>query len=183
MTLAWAYSELKKPEQSFASAIAALGLAKATGDPEIEGGIENSMMLGFRKQHRPEEAIFFGLHAVNSYRADSQEHLRYAKGSSRLDSRNRESGAYRMLAELLVETGRLGQAEQILDLLKEQELKDLVAGAAPGATANIEPLKLSPAQHGCRKRVARSRKESARHRRVEPRVRAIRGEGVAHRGR
>ena len=47
---------------------------------------------------------------------------------------------------MLVEAGRLGQAEQILDLLKEQELKDLVAGAAPGTSANIEPLKLSPAQ-------------------------------------
>ena len=51
-----------------------------------------------------------------------------------------------MLAELLVEAGRLGQAEQILDLLKEQELKDLVPGAAPGASSAIEPFKLSPAQ-------------------------------------
>jgi CHAT domain-containing protein/predicted negative regulator of RcsB-dependent stress response len=145
MTLAWAYSELKKPEQSFASAIAALGLAKATGDPEIEGGIENSMMLGFRKQHRPEEAIFFGLLAVNSYEqirkniSGMQKEVQAGFAQSR-------SGAYRMLAELLVEAGRLGQAEKILDLLKEQEFKDLVAGAAPGATANIEPLKLSPAQ-------------------------------------
>ena len=145
MTLAWAYSELKKPEQSFASAVAALGLAKATGDPEIEGGIENSMMLGFRKQHRPEEAIFFGLLAVNSYEqirkniSGMQKEVQAGFAQSR-------SGAYRMLAELLVEAGRLGQAEKILDLLKEQEFKDLVAGAAPGATANIEPLKLSPAQ-------------------------------------
>ena len=67
MTIAWAYSLMKQPEQSFASAMAALGLVKATGDPEIEGAIETSMMLGFRKQHRPEEAIFFGLEAVNSY--------------------------------------------------------------------------------------------------------------------
>ncbi len=56
------------------------------------------------------------------------------------------SGAYRMLAELLVETGRLGQAEQILDLLKEQELEDVVTTAEPGSSAAIEPLKLSPAQ-------------------------------------
>ena len=40
----------------------------------------------------------------------------------------------------------LGQAEQILDLLKEQELQDVVATAAPTASAGIEPLKLSPAQ-------------------------------------
>ena len=145
MTLGWAYSELKDPEKSFASAIAALGLVKATGDPEIEGGIERSMMLGFRNQHEPEEAIFFGLEAVNSYQL-------IRKNISGLDKElqagfaQSKSAAYRTLAELLVESGRLGQAEQILDLLKEQELKDIVAGAAPGEAANIEPLKLSPAQ-------------------------------------
>jgi CHAT domain-containing protein len=145
MTIAWAYSEMNEPEQSFASAIAALGLAKATSDPEIEASIENSIMLGFRKQHRPEEAILFGLDAVNSY-----EQIR--KNISGLDKEvqsgfvQSKSGVYRMLAELLVETGRLGQAEQILDLLKEQELKDLVAGANANAGAAFGPLALSPAQ-------------------------------------
>ncbi|MGD0347837.1 MAG: tetratricopeptide repeat protein [Terracidiphilus sp.] len=145
MTIAWAYSEMKEPEQSFASAIAALGLAKATADPEIEASIENSMMLGFRKQHRPEEAIFFGLDAVNSYQ-------QIRKNISGLDKElqsgfvQSKSGVYRMLAELLVEAGRLGEAEQILDLLKEQELKDLVAGATANAGANFEPIALSPAQ-------------------------------------
>jgi CHAT domain-containing protein/Tfp pilus assembly protein PilF len=145
MTIAWAYSDLKHPDLSFTSAIAALGLAKATGDPQIEGNIENSLMIGFRKQHQPEEAIFFGLLAVNDY-----EQIR--KNISGMDKEvqagfaQSRSGAYRMLAELLVETGRLGQAEQILDLLKEQELQDVVTTASPGSSAGIEPLKLSPAQ-------------------------------------
>jgi CHAT domain-containing protein len=145
MTIAWAYSEMKEPEQSFASAIAALGLAKATADPEIEAAIENSIMLGFRKQHRPEEAILFGLDAVNSYQ-------QIRKNISGLDKElqsgfvQSKSQVYRMLAELLVEAGRLGEAEQILDLLKEQELKDLVAGAAQNSGAGFEPIALSPAQ-------------------------------------
>jgi len=45
-----------------------------------------------------------------------------------------------MLAELLIETGRLGEAEEILDLLKEQELKDIVRGTDPNATAKAAPL-------------------------------------------
>jgi len=145
MTIAWAYSDLKHPDLSFTSAIAALGLAKATGDPQIKGNIENSLMIGFRKQHQTEEAIFFGLLAVNDY-----EQIR--KNISGMDKEvqagfaQSRSGAYRMLAELLVETGRLGQAEQILDLLKEQELQDVVTTASPGSSAGIEPLKLSPAQ-------------------------------------
>ena len=145
MTIGWAYSAMKQTENSLASALAALYPAKASGDPQIEGGIENSMMIGFRKQNRPEEAIFFGLEAVNSYQ-------QIRKNISGLDKdlqagfAQSKAGAYRQLAELLIEAGRLGQAEQILDLLKEQELKDLVPGSVAGATTDIEPLKLSPAQ-------------------------------------
>ena len=145
MTIAWAYSELKQPELSFTSAIAALGLAKTTADPQIEGNIENSIMIGFRKQNRPEEAIFFGLLAVNDYEQIRKNILGMDKEVQAGFAQSR-SGAYRMLAELLVEAGRAGQAEQILDLLKEQELQDVVATAAPGSSAGIEPLKLSPAQ-------------------------------------
>jgi CHAT domain-containing protein len=145
MTLGWAYSALNDPQKSFASAMSALSLAKAAGDPEIEGGIETSIMLGMRKQHHPEEAIFFGLEAVNAYQ-------QIRKNISGLDKElqagfaQSKSGTYRTLAELLVEAGRLGEAEKVLDLLKEQELKDIVRGVSPDAGARIEPLKLSDAQ-------------------------------------
>jgi CHAT domain-containing protein len=145
MTIAWAYSQMKEPEQSLASALAALGLARETADPEIEAAIENSIMLGFRKQHRAEEAIFFGLDAVNSYQ---QIRKNIAGLDKQLQSGfvQSKSGVYRGLAELLIEAGRLGEAEQILDLLKEQELKDLVAGAGQNSNAGFEPIALSPAQ-------------------------------------
>jgi CHAT domain-containing protein/Tfp pilus assembly protein PilF len=145
MTIGWAYSLMKQPQLSFTSAIAALGLAKATADPQIEGNIENSIMIGFRKQNRPEEAIFFGLLAVNDYEQIRKNILGMDKEVQAGFAQSR-SGAYRMLAELLVEEGRLGQAEQILDLLKEQELEDVVTTATPGASAGIEPLALSPPQ-------------------------------------
>lgn len=145
MTLAWAYSEMKQPELSFASAMAALGLARTTGDPEVEGAIDSSLMLGFHKQHRPEEAIFFGLKAVNSYE-QIRKNITGMSKELQAGFAQSKSRAYRQLAELLVQTGRLGQAEQILDLLKEQELKDLVAGASGGALDETEPLKFSPAQ-------------------------------------
>ena len=145
MTIAWAYSELKQPELSLTSALAALGLAKATADPQIEGNIENSIMIGFRKQNRPEEAIFFGLLAVDDYEQIRKNILGMDKEIQAGFAQSR-SGAYRMLAELLVETGRAGQAEQILDLLKEQELQDVVTTATSGSSAGIEPLTLSAAQ-------------------------------------
>ncbi len=145
MTIAWAYSQMKQVDFSLSSALAALDLAKASGDPEIEGMIENSMMIGFRKQQRPEEAIFFGLEAVNSYEQIRKNISGLAKDLQEQFAQSR-AGAYRSLAELLVEAGRLGEAEQILDLLKEQELQDLVPGSTPGASSDFQPMKLSTAQ-------------------------------------
>jgi len=143
MTIAWSYSALQQPESSLASALAALSLAKAVKDPEVEGAIEASMMVGFRKQHHLEEAIFFGLEAVNSYQL-IRKNMSGLDKSLQAGFAQSKSGAYRTLAELLVEAGRLGDAEQILDLLKEQELNDLAPGAGPGA--GIAPIKPSPAQ-------------------------------------
>ena len=145
MTISWSYSALQQPDSFLASALAALGLARAVGDPEVEGAIETSLMMGFRKQHRVEEAIFFGFEAVNSYQSIRKNIVGMDK-SLQAGFAQSKSGAYRTLAELLIEAGRLGEAEQILDLLKEQELKDLVPGSTPGAAAAIEPLKLSPPQ-------------------------------------
>jgi CHAT domain-containing protein len=145
MTIGWAYAQLKQVDYSLASALAALDLARTTGDPEIEGMIENSMMIGFRKQQRPEEAIFFGLEAVNSYQQLRKNISGLAKELQEQFAQSR-AGAYRALAELLVEAGRLGEAEQILDLLKEQELQDLVPGSQPGASSDFQPMKLSSAQ-------------------------------------
>jgi CHAT domain-containing protein len=45
-----------------------------------------------------------------------------------------------------VQADRLGEAEQVLDLLKEQELKEVVRGAADDAEAKVEPLQLTNAQ-------------------------------------
>ncbi|HVN94575.1 MAG TPA: tetratricopeptide repeat protein [Terracidiphilus sp.] len=144
MTIAWSYAALGQPESSLASALAALGLAKAVGDPEVEGAIETSLMIGFRKQHHLEEAIFFGLEAVNSYQS-IRKNIAGLDKSLQAGFAQSKSGAYRTLAELLIEAGRLGDAEQILDLLKEQELNDLVPGSGPGAGA-METPRLSPVQ-------------------------------------
>ncbi len=140
-----AYSNLGQPEKALPYKLAALSLVKAAADPDMQGGIEHSLMLDFRNQHRPEEAIFFGMDAVNSFQ-------QIRKNISGLDKdlqtgyANARSATYRQLAELLVQNDRLAEAEQVLDLLKEQELKEVVRGAADDAASKVQPLKLSDAQ-------------------------------------
>ena len=145
MTIGWAYSARKEKEKALASELAALALAKAAGDPEMQGGIETTLMIGFRDRHRPEEAIFFGMDAVSSYQ-QIRKNISAMDKTLQAGFAQSKSMTYRVLAELLVQADRLGEAEQVLDLLKEQELKDIVRGAAPDAAAKVEPLKLSAAQ-------------------------------------
>ena len=141
----WVLFKLGKPEKTLPSALAALSLTKAAGDPDLAGAIETSLMMEFRAQHRPQEAIFFGKDAVNSYQ-------QIRRNISGLDKDlqagfvQSKSMTYRILAELLVETDQLDEAEHILDLLKEEELKEVVRGAANDAESKQQTLRLNPGQ-------------------------------------
>ena len=122
-----------------------MALAKSAGDPDMQGAIDTAMMMGFRKQNRLEEAIFFGVDAVNAYQQIRRNISGLEKDLQAVFAESR-SFTYRQLAEMLVQADRLGEAEQVLDLLKEQELKDIVRGTAQDAPAKVEPLSLTSAQ-------------------------------------
>ena len=109
--------------------LAALSLAKTAADPDIQGGIDTSLMIDFRNQQRPDEAIFFGMDAVNAFQ-QMRKNIAGLDQDLQAGFAQSKSETYRELAELLVQTDRLGEAEQVLDLLKEQELKEVVRGAA-----------------------------------------------------
>jgi len=144
-SIGWAAAGLKDPGRALATRLAALALAREAGDPELEGGIETSLMLGFRSQNQPQEAILFGIDAVNSYQ-------QIRRNISGLDKDlqtgfvQSKSSTYRVLAELLVQTDRLAEAEQVLDLLKEEELNEVVRGAAEDSAAKTAALKLTAVQ-------------------------------------
>ena len=139
------YSGQGEYQKALSAKLAALSLAKAAGDPDLRGGIDTSLMIDFRNQHEPEEAIFFGMDAVNSF----QEVRRNISGLDQelqIGFAQSKSGTYRQLAELLVQMDRLGEAEHVLDLVKEQELKEVLRGAADNPAGKVEPLPLTPGQ-------------------------------------
>jgi CHAT domain-containing protein/tetratricopeptide (TPR) repeat protein len=138
-------SDQGKLDQALPQKLAALSLAKQAGDPDLQGGIDASLMLDFRTQHHLEEAIFFGTEAVNFYQL-------MRRNISGLDQSLQErfaqskSATYRILAELLLQANRLGEAEQVLDLLKEQELQEVVIGAGDHPDPHATPLNLTPSE-------------------------------------
>ncbi|MGA2418800.1 MAG: tetratricopeptide repeat protein [Candidatus Acidiferrum sp.] len=144
-SIARASYDLGKTENVLPNELAAFSLAMQAGDPELRGNIATALMIYFREQKQPEEAILFGTDAVNSFQ-------QIRKNISGLDEElqagfaQAKSGTYRQLAELLVESDRLGEAERVLDLLKEQELKEVVRGAGDNPAAKTAPLPLSSAQ-------------------------------------
>jgi CHAT domain-containing protein/Tfp pilus assembly protein PilF len=144
-SLGWAYATHKDRNKALACELAALGLAKEAGDPDLEGGIETALMIGFREDHRLEEAILFGTAAVNSYQK-IRRNIAGLDQDLQAGFTLSKSETYRMLGELLVQVDRLGEAERVLDLLKEQELKEVVRGAGSNAETKAEPLPLTKDQ-------------------------------------
>jgi CHAT domain-containing protein/Tfp pilus assembly protein PilF len=125
--------------------VAALSLAKAVKDPNLQGGIDASLMSYFSDQEKPEAAILFGMDAVNCFQ-QMRRNITGLEKDLQASFAQSKSNTYRQLAELLVQSDRLGEAEQVLDLLKEQELKEVVRGGATDTAAKVEPLKLSASQ-------------------------------------
>jgi CHAT domain-containing protein/Tfp pilus assembly protein PilF len=116
-------------------------VAAATGNPLLESEILHSLMLILRKQ-QPGQAILYGKEAVNLVQQvrGNVQGLNKELQKSFLASKG---DYYHDLADLLISEGRLPEAQQVLDLLKQQEYQDYVRGD----TANtLSPLTLTPAE-------------------------------------
>ena len=119
----------------------ALPLARAVGDAARQAKIFHDLMLNERNTH-PALAIFYGKQAVNL--------LQRMRGAMQgLDQSLQKSFVltkddfYHDLASLLIAQGRLPEAQQVLDLLKDQEYADYVRGATQDT---LQALALAPAE-------------------------------------
>ncbi len=119
----------------------ALPLATAVSDPLLEAFVLGCMASNQSSGH-PAEAIFYGKQGVNllqQIRGNIQgldKELQSSFLASHIDY-------YRDLADLLIAQNRLPEAEQVLDLLKQQEYSDYTRGAAADM---LSPLTLTPAE-------------------------------------
>jgi CHAT domain-containing protein/uncharacterized protein HemY len=136
-----AYSDLGEKQKALDFYNQALPLAAAISDPLTEAAILRNLMLNRRAQ-QPALAIFYGKQAVNF--------LQRVRGNIQgLDLELQKSflssneNSFHMLADLLIDQGRLPEAQEVLDLLKQQEYTDYVRGEASN---NLSPLTLTPAE-------------------------------------
>jgi CHAT domain-containing protein/uncharacterized protein HemY len=136
-TIGLAYSALGEPQKALEFFDQALPIATTVSDPLLESLILRNLMSN-QRQAQPALATFYGKRAVNL--------LQQVRGNIQsLDMQLQSSFLaskwlyYHDLADLLIAQGRLPEAEQVLDLFKQQEYTDYVRGSADTLSLTLTP--------------------------------------------
>ena len=112
------YGLLNRHDEELRCLKESLLLAREIRSPQREAMAEESLMIALRET--PPLAILFGKNAINLYqqiRGNLQSLDRHTQG----EFLARITAAYRTLADLLISQGRLIEAQEVLDLLKQDE--------------------------------------------------------------
>ncbi|WP_242046810.1 CHAT domain-containing protein [Calothrix parietina] len=114
-----------------------LAITREIKDRESEGEALNNIALSLEKQEEPELAIVFYKQSVN-VRESIRNDIRTLPREQQESYTQTVADTYRRLADLLLSQGRLLEAQQVLELLKIQELRDFTRNArAGGETSGI----------------------------------------------
>jgi CHAT domain-containing protein len=143
--MAITYDALGDKQKAFDLLNEALPLAASTDDPVLQAGIFGALMHN-QKSLQPALAVFYGKQAVNLL----QQVRSYIKGLNKELQASfvaSQGERYHNLADLLIAQGRLPEAQQVLDLLKQQEYSDYVRGESSNTLGS---LTLTPAEQQAR---------------------------------
>jgi CHAT domain-containing protein len=139
--LAYLYKSMGQYAQALQLYARALSIADRADAPELSWILQSNLMTIHSTRlegpeaislHQPFLAIWYGKQAVNT--------LQSVRGNMRGLDKDLQKGfleknqkTYQTLANLLIEAGRIPEAEQILVMLKEHELGELVRSSAADA--------------------------------------------------
>ena len=121
---------------------AALAAARTMGATALEGRSLEHLMFDWNRLGNPSLAVFYGKNAINIYqriRKNAEDPTRAKQGGviASFDD------AYRLLADILIQQGRLSEAERVLTMLKQEELIDYVRRDDVVAKHMLETLPIS----------------------------------------
>lgn len=117
----------------------ALVLERSVHDARMEGTTLGLMMQHWQAEKKPPLAIFFGKQAINRYQ-EMRRNIRGLDKSVQKSFADSVDGTYRRLADLLVAEGRLFEAKQVLDLLKDEEFREFTRGDKSDSAAGTLAL-------------------------------------------
>ena len=125
----WKLGERKEAISKLAQA---LSMARAVQDVPQEAKILATLMHCWKEEDNSALAIFFGKQSINAYQQLRRNISGLDKGMQTTFVHSKED-SYRDLAELLIQQGRLPEAQQVLASLKDQEYFDFLRHDARGA--------------------------------------------------
>ncbi len=134
--------KLNQPDKAMAFLQPALPLFQQTGDRAGEALAFSYLAAAWALRDNPCLTIFYGKQAINVYQSIRQDIHTMDKTVQRSYLKDKEP-TYRELAELLISQGRLPEAEQVLNLLKDQEFFDFVR-RDPAVTPTAGVASLTP---------------------------------------
>jgi CHAT domain-containing protein/Tfp pilus assembly protein PilF len=115
------YVSLGQYPKALATFQLSLVISKEIGDRAVEGMTLNNIGYSYTARKQPESAISFLKQAINVYELIRQDNRPLAREQQESYTKTVES-SYRELADLLLSQGRLLEAQQVLELLKIQEI-------------------------------------------------------------
>lgn len=169
-----AHRQLARYPDALGTQAQALAIAREVKDPEAHATALQELTVTHKAMGQPGVASFFGKQSVNVFQ-EIRENIRGLNPEARKSFVASKASGYRMLADLLLEQGRLPEAQQVLDLAKEDEFRSHLlldaadARQAPGRVtltpreaelvARLESLSRSLAALGQEREAFRTKKE------------------------
>jgi CHAT domain-containing protein/tetratricopeptide (TPR) repeat protein len=118
--LGFVYHSTGDDRRAFENFHRALALGRETANRKGEGDTLSNMMFAWRAQGKTAPAIFYGKQAVTAYQEVRAAIPPLNKEAQKSFLRPREV-TYHTLADMLIEQGRLPEAQQVVGFLKEEE--------------------------------------------------------------
>ncbi|MBM0745035.1 CHAT domain-containing protein (plasmid) [Phormidium sp. CLA17] len=134
--LGQAQTQLGKATEAQSALQEALVVAQEAGDRPTQAQALSHLGELFAKQKQPELAIAFYKQSIN-VREEIKGGLKSLSRSQQESYTQTVSGTYRALADLLLAQGRILEAQQVLELLKIQEIREFTREVKTAQSAGI----------------------------------------------
>lgn len=129
------YRDLGKYDKAIENLQKAIVLSREIKYSETEAAALRNMMTLWAMRRQPRLAVLYGKQAVNVYQAIRAATVTLDKAVQKSFVQSNEK-AYRELANVLIDQGRLAEAQQVLDLLKAEEYFEFVRRDSAEAGGN-----------------------------------------------
>lgn len=107
-------------------------IVELAGEPNLQWTVQGNLQYLYQAKAQSALAIFYGKQAVNTLQKIRRTNLGLEREAKQAFLKSIE-GYYKNLADLLIDEGRLSEAQQVLAMLKEEELHQFLRrSSVPG---------------------------------------------------